>query len=147
MIRKALSVHPMEHNVAVAKKFLRHHRRLVEIAGLRSQLRVYNVLSKVRLAAAKRVELASLFWLRVQLASIAALSDLLVWSLCVVTLFFVYQMYRLCRTGLTKAEEKYQTLAIPIIQTIEALEMNEQLRRERDKARREMDADIVRQRK
>jgi hypothetical protein len=146
MIRKALSVHSLESNVKTARQFLTHHRRLVEIADASTKLRFYHVVSRLRLAALRRVHIAALFRLRLAQASLAALSDLLVYTLMAAIMVLLYQMYRVCRAGLTRAEEKYQALSIPVIQTIEALEMMELFRRGREKEHTEMDEDIRRQR-
>ena len=144
MIRRALTVHSLESNVATAKRFLALHRTLAECAAAKAPLRFYHVKSIVVLRTRERLTLAKLFFLRVKMMSLTALSDLLVLVLCVSISFFLYQMYRLARVGLTRAEEKYQTLAIPIVQTIEALEETERLRKQR---RTEMESDIIQQRK
>eukprot|EP00331_Platyophrya_macrostoma_P010796 CAMPEP_0176426980 /NCGR_PEP_ID=MMETSP0127-20121128/12262_1 /TAXON_ID=938130 /ORGANISM="Platyophrya macrostoma, Strain WH" /LENGTH=184 /DNA_ID=CAMNT_0017808345 /DNA_START=17 /DNA_END=571 /DNA_ORIENTATION=- len=147
MIRRALSVNPLETNVKTAKSFLEHHRRLVEISSAQSQLRFFHVVRKLRLRIQRQYHIASLFSLRLQQASVAALSDALVYALMAAILFFLYQMYRLCRVGLNRADEKYQALAIPVIQTIEALEMMEVFRNGREKQHEELDEDIRRERK
>lgn len=144
MIRRALSTNPLEANVATAKRFLAYHRGLVEVAEGRSTLRFYQLPRRIRLSIRYKVCAFHLFRLRLALLSIAAISDFLVLSLCVAVLFFLYQMYRLCRIGLSRAEEKYKTLAIPIIQTIEALELTEQHRQEKRKA---MEQDIINSRR
>lgn len=144
MIRRALTVHPLEANVATAKRFLALHRTLAECAAAKAPLRFYHIRSIILLRMRERSALTRLFFLRVRMLSLAALSDLLVLVLCLSISFFLYQMYRLARVGLTRAEEKYRTLAIPIVQTIEALEETERLRKHR---RTEMESDIIQQRK
>jgi hypothetical protein len=145
MLRRAISVHPIETNVATAQRFLRRHRQIAELCSARRDLRFYQVLRRIRIGAQIRLHSAELFRMRLALLSWAALSDLLVLLLCASVLFVIYQMYRLCRVGLTRAEEKYQSMAIPIVQTIEALELTDQYRKGKTR-RREMESDIVRER-
>lgn len=146
MLRRALSVHPLETNVHTAQVFLRHHRCITELSNARRNLAVYRLIRRASLGIQVRLHAAELFRMRLALFSWAALSDLLVLLLCASVLFVIYQMYRLCRVGLLRAEEKFQALSIPIVQTLEALELTEQYRKGAN-YRREMEDDIVRERR
>jgi hypothetical protein len=72
--------------------------------------------------------------------SMAALSDaLMVVFLCVIG-FLIYQMYVICRVGLNQADDRFRLLAIPVMQTITALEEAEERRRQMKK---EMESDVI----
>jgi hypothetical protein len=145
MLRRAISVHPIEANVVTARQLLLHHRRISELMKAKQQLRSYNLLWRVHVACRIRQHNVALFRMRLVLLSWAALSDLLVLLLCGAVLMVIYQMYRLCRVGLTRAEDKYNAMSIPIIQSIEALELAEQYRNQANR-RSEMEKDILRER-
>jgi hypothetical protein len=72
--------------------------------------------------------------------SVAALSDALMITFLVAIAFVLYQMYVICRVGLNQADDRFQLLAIPVLQTITALEDAEVRRREMKK---EMEKDVV----
>lgn len=145
MLRRAISVHPMDTNIATARQLMVHHRRLSELYNAKQSLRSYHLLRRVTIALQVRKHTFALFKMRIVLLSWAAISDMLVLLLCGAVLMVIYQMYRLCRVGLTRAEEKYAAMAIPVIQTIEALELTEQYRNQA-KRRSDMEKDIVRER-
>lgn len=144
MIRRALSVRPLQDNLLVARRFLSLHTALAVNFQQRAATNVLNIPRRMKYFLERKMLLFRLRQLRISQRSLAALSDALVMVVGVFTVFFAYQLYVVCRVGLNRAEEKFRILSIPIIQTIEALEMTE--RAKRDERKREMEEDILRQR-
>lgn len=139
MIRRALETHSLELNLVTAAKLLRLHTRALYLLQRRQAIPIYNLPSKVINSFQRRKLRYEFLAIRLNLKSWAAIKDvlttLLFFSLC----FMFYQMYRVCRIGLEMADEKYRLLSIPVIQTIEALEMAE---RRKDLRRKEMEHDM-----
>jgi hypothetical protein len=140
MIRRALDTRPLEENVKTAKAFLRLHTRQASICERRCALRFFNIPAKVSLSVQSRVVGVQLYRLRLQMRSVAALSDALMIAFLVAIAFVLYQMYVICRVGLNQADDRFNLLAIPVLQTITALEEAEVRRREMKK---EMEKDVV----
>lgn len=140
MIRRALDTRPLEANIKTATAFLRLHTRQAALCQQRCHLRFYQLPSKLMCAVRSRAVRFQLFRLRLQMRSMAALSDaLMVVFLCVIG-FLIYQMYVICRVGLNQADDRFRLLAIPVMQTITALEEAEERRRQMKK---EMESDVI----
>eukprot|EP00744_Colponema_vietnamica_P011647 GILI01016376.1.p1 GENE.GILI01016376.1~~GILI01016376.1.p1 ORF type:complete len:148 (-),score=19.61 GILI01016376.1:59-502(-) len=139
MIRKALDTHSLEQNLVIASKLIRLHTQAMIALQQRNTIRFYNVPAKIANSFLRRKIHYQFLRIRLSLMSWSALKDVLTTILCFTLCFLFYQMYRVCRVGLEIADEKYRLLSIPVIQTIEALEMAE---RSKDLRRREMEADM-----
>ncbi|KAH8604895.1 hypothetical protein ERJ75_001657000 [Trypanosoma vivax] len=144
MLERAISVHSLETNIRVGLQLLRYHTKLVDISCNKRKLPPWRLLRRFSFALVRRYYAWRIFAIRLWLHSTAAISDALVYTLFLVVSFMLYQIYRACRIGVIRAEERYKTLAIPIVQTFEALE--EAARRQKEARRREMEDDVVRQR-
>ncbi|EAN95178.1 hypothetical protein C3747_74g65 [Trypanosoma cruzi] len=142
-LERALSTRPLEKNIQLGLRLLHYHTRLVNIDREAREVAFWRIVRQLRLAAARRYFAWRIFSLRLRLRSTAAISDALVYFLFLTVCFMLYQMYRVCRIGVTRAEERYMTLAIPIKQTFEALEDAQERRKS---LRREMEKDVLQQR-
>ncbi|RNF05199.1 uncharacterized protein Tco025E_07819 [Trypanosoma conorhini] len=143
MMERALSTRPLEANVRLGLRLLHYHTMLVNLDREARELALWRLLRRFRLAMARRYFAWRIFSLRLLLRSTAAISDALVYSFFLAICFTLYQMYRVCRIGVTRAEERYQTLSIPIKQTFDALE---QAQERRKALRREIEQDMLQQR-
>lgn len=142
MMRHCVSVHTPQASVKYGLLLLRLHKNLTNVDA-RSHLSLFRPFTRARCALLRRYYAARLLAVRIQLRSINAFSDVLVYLFLLTTAVLLYQIYKTCRIGIDRAEDRYRTLAIPIVQTFEALEAAQQ----RKKAlRAEMDADILRSR-
>ncbi|KEG06235.1 hypothetical protein DQ04_15101010 [Trypanosoma grayi] len=142
MMERALSVHPLETNIKMGLRLLRYRTMLVNIDREASEVAFWRLVRRMRLGAARRYFAWRIFLIRLRLRSSAAISDALVYALFLVVCFMLYQIYRVCRIGVTRAEDRYRTLAVPIVQTFDAIEQAQQ----RQKLRQEMENDMIRQR-
>lgn len=141
MLQHCLTVHRPEESVQYGVRLLRLHRGLTTVDAAAQQTRWFHLIKRFRLGVARRYYAWSLFYLRLKLRSWNAIADLLVYLLFLTVCVLVYEIYHTCRVGVDRAEERYRTLAIPIVQTFDALEAAQ----ERKKAlRSEMEEDIVR---
>lgn len=144
MMQHTLSTHTLEEAVGYGTKLLRTHRMLTQVDTQAQQLSAWrHPLKRLNLACQRRRCAWSLFWLRLRLRSKNAVSDALVYILFVVTCALLYSIYYACRVGVNRAEERYRTLAIPVLQTFEALEIMEERKK---RMKKEMEDDILRQR-
>ncbi|ORC86043.1 uncharacterized protein TM35_000312290 [Trypanosoma theileri] len=143
MMERALSVHSLEVSIRLGLRLLHYHTMLVNADREAHEVASWRILRRIRIAAVRRYFAWRIFIIRLRLRSTAAISDALVYSLFMITCFMLYQIYRVCRIGVSRAEERYRTMAIPIKQTFDSLELAQQRRLE---LRREMEEDLVRQR-
>jgi hypothetical protein len=143
MLRGALLRHPLDSNIKMGRRLLLLHRQLLHLENEKMGLRWYNALRRLRCSAARWHVQLKLWQQRVTLHSMAALSDFLTALFLLTVAFCMYQMYVVCRVALTRAEEKYTSLAVPVLQSIQALSLQEELKRKR---RQQMEEDIARQR-
>ncbi len=139
MLRRTAVVHDLPTVIQKGRALLSIHRDLAQIDAARGRLRMWHLRAKLLLAVRRRFLLARLLKTRVQLVSFVAIVNLLTSSFLLLVAFLVYQMYRACRVGVSKAEEKYQTLSIPVLQTIDALAAAEERRKLQMRAQMEND--------
>ncbi|RNF03752.1 hypothetical protein TraAM80_05575 [Trypanosoma rangeli] len=143
MLERALSTRPLETNIKVGLSLLHHHTMLLNIDREARELAFWQLLRRFCLAIARRYFVWRIFCIRLLLRSTAAISDALVYTFFLAICFTLYQMYKVCRIGVTRAEERYETLAIPIKQTFDALE---QAQERRKALRHELEKDMLQQR-
>ncbi|KPA77434.1 putative mitochondrial hypothetical protein [Leptomonas pyrrhocoris] len=141
MMQHCLTVHRLEDSVKYGMRLLRLHRGLTTVDAAARQTRWFHLIKRTRQGLARRYYAWSLFRLRVKLRSWNAIADMLVYLLFVTVCVLLYEIYRTCRLGVDRAEERYRTLAIPIVQTFDALEAAQQ---RKVALRKEMEDDIVR---
>ncbi|CAD2220537.1 hypothetical protein AGDE_04124 [Angomonas deanei] len=142
-MRHHLSAHSLKDCVRYGTVLLQHHKQLTAINAQQKLLAPYRVIKQVKLAINKRYHAFQIFRIRLTLRSWTAISDLLVYCLFVTVTVLLYAIYRACRVGVNRAEERYRMMAIPILQTFEALEEAQQRRLE---LRKELEEDVVRTR-
>ncbi|KPI83812.1 hypothetical protein ABL78_7146 [Leptomonas seymouri] len=143
MMQHCLTVHSLDDSVKYGLRLLRLHRGLTTVDAASRQTRWFHLIKRTRQGLARRYYAWSLFYLRLKLRSWNAMADALVYVLFIVVCVLLYEIYHTCRIGVDRAEERYRTLAIPIVQTFDALEAAQQRKRA---LRREMEDDIVRSR-
>ncbi|CBZ24167.1 conserved hypothetical protein [Leishmania mexicana MHOM/GT/2001/U1103] len=143
MMQHCLTVNSLSDSLTYGLRLLRLHRELTTVDVIAQQTPRWRVAKRARQELARRYYAWSLLSLRLQLRSRNAIADVLVYLLFVTMCFLLYEIYRACRIGVNRAEERYRTLSIPIIQTLEALEAAQMRKRE---LRKEMEKDIVRER-
>lgn len=143
MVRHTLSVNPLPYCVAKGLRILNCHRQLTAANADRLTVPPWRAVKRLKIALRRRYYAWSLFYVRLSLRSKNAFSDLLVYGLFGATCILLYELYRVCRVGVNRAEERYRTLAIPILQTFEALEASQERRR---RLQKEMEQDILRNR-
>lgn len=144
MMQATLSTHGLKEAIGCGSRLLGHHRRLTIVdaeAQRTSALR--HPLRRARLACQRRQSAWAIFWLRLRLRSKSAISNALVYGLFVLTCSLLYAIYRACRVGVNRAEERYRTMAIPIVQAFDALDAMEDRKRI---MKLQMDQDIIRER-
>ncbi|KAG5506553.1 hypothetical protein JIQ42_06805 [Leishmania sp. Namibia] len=143
MMQRCLTVNSLSDSVTYGLRLLRLHRGLAVVDAMARQTPWWRVGRRAHQGLTRRYYAWSLLLLRLQLRSRNAIADVLVYSLFITVCFLLYEIYRACRVGVNRAEERYRTLAIPIIQTLEALEAAQERKRA---LRKEMENDIVRER-
>ncbi|EAN80166.1 uncharacterized protein TEOVI_000619800 [Trypanosoma equiperdum] len=144
MLEDALSVNQLETNIRIGLRLLHCHTQLVDLNRQLKELPFWRLVRRMSLAVARRYYAWRIFSIRLRLRSTTAISNALVYTLFLVVCFMLYEIYCVCRIGVTRAEDRYKSLAVPIVQTFEALE--EAARRRKDILLKEMEGDIVRQR-
>ncbi|CCD16621.1 unnamed protein product [Trypanosoma congolense IL3000] len=144
MLEDALSVHSLETNIRVGLRLLQCHTRLINTNRQLKELPVWRVVRCVSLGITRRYYALQIFLIRLRLRSAAAISNVLVYMLLLVVCFMLYEIYHVCRIGVTRAEDRYRALAIPIVQTFDALE--DAVRRRKEAHLKQMEDDVVRQR-
>ncbi|EPY26858.1 hypothetical protein STCU_06043 [Strigomonas culicis] len=142
-LQRCLTVHPLPQCLQYGLRLLRYHKALAEIQAAAAPLHPLRVVRRARLGLRRRYYAWQLFTLRLQLRSWNAISDLLVYLLFLSVCALLYCIYRACRVGVDRAQERYRTMAIPILQTFEAMEESQERRRMLQK---EMEDDILRNR-
>ncbi|KAG5510514.1 hypothetical protein JKF63_06811 [Porcisia hertigi] len=143
MMQHCLTVNPLSDSVAYGLRLLRLHRGLTTVDAMAQRTPWWHVGKRVRQGLVRRYYAWKLLSLRLQLRSRNAIADVLVYLLFIIVCVLLYEIYRVCRIGVNRAEERYRTLAIPILQTLNALEAAEVRKRE---LRKEMENDILRER-
>lgn len=144
MMQRCLSVNSLSLSLQYGKQLLHMHNRLTAVdAEAVGCFPLRHPLKRARLAVLRRRYAWGIFSLRLKLRGKNAISDALVYTLFLIVCVLLYCIYRTCRVGVTRAEERYRTLSIPIMQTFAALEAAEQRKLALQK---EMEEDIVRQR-
>lgn len=143
MMQHCLTVHSLDDSIKYGVRLLRLHRGLTTVDAAAQQTRWFHVIRRTRQGLARRYYAWSLFYLRLKLRSWNAIADMLVYLLFVTVCVLLYEIYHTCRVGVDRAEERYRTLAIPIVQTFAALEAAQERKRA---LRKEMEEDIVRER-
>ena len=128
-IRRSLLVQSLATNVQIAGRILRIQAAIVKLQQQHLRTGWFQVLRRRKIRLGIVLQRTQLLAIKLQLRSTAALSDVL--TLCVVlcVVFFLYEVYVVCRVGLRDAEAKFDLLAIPVVQTLEALEAAEEHRR------------------
>ena len=144
MIRRTLLVYDLPVCVGYGRRLLGIHRELRQVDVSRASLRMWHLRSKLVLGGRRRVLLTRLLLTRLRLRSVVAVVNLLSSLLIFSVAFFIYQIYRTYRVGISQAEEKYATLAVPVLQTFEAMAAAEERRKLQRRA--QMDEDIKRAR-
>ncbi|SYZ63229.1 hypothetical_protein (plasmid) [Leishmania braziliensis MHOM/BR/75/M2904] len=143
MMQRCLTVNSLSDSLTYGLRLLRLHRGLTTVDAMAQQTPWWRVGRRARQGLTRRYYAWSLQSLRLQLRSRNAIADVLVYLLFITMCFLLYEIYYTCRIGVNRAEERYRTLAIPIIQTLDALEAAQARKRE---LRKEMENDIVRER-
>lgn len=143
MMQHCLSVHTVEQSATYGVRLLRLHRGLATVDAAARQTPWWRCVKRTRQGLARRYYAWSLFYLRLTLRSWNAISDMLVYILFLTMCVFVYEIYRTCRVGVDRAQERYRTMAIPIVQTFDALEAAQQRKKI---LRTDLEEDIVRDR-
>ncbi|KAG5485448.1 hypothetical protein LSCM1_07532 [Leishmania martiniquensis] len=143
MMQRCLTVNSLSDSVRYGLRLLRLHRGLTTVDAMAKRTPWWRVGRRARQGLTRRYYAWSLLSLRLQLRSRNAIADVLVYLLFITMCFLLYEIYRACRIGVNRAEERYRTLAIPIIQTLDALEAAQARKRA---LRKEMENDIVRER-
>ncbi|GET86252.1 hypothetical protein, conserved [Leishmania tarentolae] len=143
MMQHCLTVNSLSESLAYGLRLLRLHRELTNVDAVAQATPWWRMAKRTRHGLERRYYAWSLLALRLQLRSRNAIADVLVYLLFLTMCFLLYEIYRACRIGVNRAEERYRTLSIPIIQTLDALEAAQARKRE---LRKEMEKDIVRER-
>lgn len=143
MMQRCLTVHSFTECLQYGTSLLRLHRGLTTVDAAAYAVPRYRLLRRLSLGIQRRFYAWQIFLLRLKLRSWNAISDLLVYSLFLVVCVLLYEIYYICRIGVNRAEERYRTLAIPILQTFEALEAAQGRKQQ---LRTEMEKDIIRSR-
>ena len=139
MIRHSLQTAPLESNLKLASRILRLHTESLALSQRRRAIFFLNVPARVVNSFGRKRIYYQLLGIRLNLRTWSAMREVLVSALCLLLTFLFYQMYVICRVGLELADAKYQSLAIPVMQTLEALEMAE---RRREARKLEMESDM-----
>ncbi|KAK7197005.1 hypothetical protein NESM_000644100 [Novymonas esmeraldas] len=143
MMQHCLTAHSLSESVTHGLQLLRLHRELTTVDAAARRTPRWRLWRRTRLGLARRYYAWGLLSLRLRLRCRSAVADVLVYLLFLTVCVLLYEIYRSCRIGVNRAQERYRTLAIPIIQTFDALEAAQSRKRE---LRKEMEADIVRER-
>ena len=143
MMQHCVSVHGLDDSVKYGVRLLRLHRGLTTVDAAARRTRWFHFIRRTRQELARRYYAWSIFYLRLKLRSWNAISDMLVYVLFLTVCVLLYEIYHTCRVGVNRAEERYRTLAIPIMQTFDALEAAPE---RKTMLRKEMEEDIVRDR-
>lgn len=143
MMQHCLSVHSLDESATYGVRLLRLHRGLATVDAAARQTPWWRLWTRTRQGVARRRYAWSLFYLRLTLRSWNAISDMLVYMLFLTVCVLLYEIYRTCRVGVDRAEERYRTMAIPIVQTFDSLEAAQKRKKE---LRKDIEEDIVRDR-
>lgn len=144
MMQRTISVSGLSQAIPYGMQLLRLHKGLTGVdCQAHSTSPLFHPLRRARLACQRRYYAWSIFALRLKLRSWNAISNALVYTLFLVVCVLLYEIYRACRIGVDRAEDRYRTLAIPILQTFEAMEAAQERRR---KLLKELESDIARER-
>lgn len=143
VIRRAVSLNGIEKSAKMGVNLLALHGQIMDVSVRRSTLRIYQIPSRIRLSLRSYSLWYKLLYARLKLRSFSAMTDLAITVLCLSATILVFQVYRIFRQGLIRAEDKFNMLAIPVLQTIQALDDMQELKRQR---RKEMEDDIIKTR-
>lgn len=143
MMQHCLTVNSLSESATYGLRLLRLHRGLTTVDAAAQRTPWWRLARRMRQGLARRYYAWGLLGLRLHLRSRNAIADVLVYALFITVCVLLYEIYRACRVGVDRAEERYRTLAIPIIQTFDALEAAQARNRQ---LRKEMEDDIVRDR-
>lgn len=139
MIRHGLATASLEENVKTATNLLRLHTRALSLLQARKHTLFFNIPARIVNGVQRKIVYYRLLAIRLNHRSWAATKEVITTCVFFLLCFLFYQMYAVCRVGLDQADEKYRLLAIPVLQTLEALEMAE---RSKENRKSEMESDM-----
>lgn len=143
MLRRGLKVHPIETAVSTGRRLLSVHNQISALQVKRASTRFFNVPSRLSSWLRWRRLLFQLSSIRFAERSYSAILNCLLSCLMLSMAFGLYGMYRICRVSINDADARYQAFAIPVLQSLEALEQAE---REKKAMQDAMDGDVLRTR-